>query len=110
MAARNGEGTGPNGHETGPFKSLFDFCLRVDRSRINKRTVEALIKGGAFDSIDMNRASLMATLDTAFGFAATSIANADQGGLFDMMGDDALGSSTAEPPMADVLPWGVKES
>lgn len=109
VAARNGEGTGPNGHEKGPFKSLFDFCLRVDRSRINKRTVEALIKGGAFDSIDMNRASLMATLDTAFGFAATSIANADQGGLFDMMGDDALGSSTAEPPMADVLPWGVKE-
>jgi DNA polymerase-3 subunit alpha len=46
----------------------------------------------------MNRASLMATLDTAFGFAATSIANANQGGLFDMMGDDALGSSTAEPP------------
>ncbi len=109
VAARNGEGTGPNGHEKGPFKSLFDFCLRVDRSKLNKRTVEALIKGGAFDSIDMNRASLMATLDTAFGFAATSIANADQGGLFDMMGDDALGSSTAEPPMADVLPWGVKE-
>ena len=31
----------------GPFTSLFDFCVRVDRARINKRTVEALIKAGA---------------------------------------------------------------
>ncbi|MEG0447581.1 MAG: DNA polymerase III subunit alpha, partial [Comamonas sp.] len=109
VAARNGEGTGPNGHEKGPFKSLFDFCLRVDRARINKRTLEALIKAGAFDNIDMNRASLLASVDVAFGFASTSIANANQGGLFDMMGDDAVGSSTAEPPLADALPWGVKE-
>lgn len=109
VAARNGEGTGPHGGEKGPFKSLFDFCLRVDRSRLNKRTLEALIKAGAFDSLDMNRASLVASIDTAFEFANTSIANANQGGLFDMMGDDALGSSTAEPPLTEALPWGVKE-
>ena len=30
----------------GPFKSLFDFCARVDRARLNKRTVEALVKAG----------------------------------------------------------------
>ena len=29
--------------ERGPFRSLFDFCRRVDRTRLNKRTVEALI-------------------------------------------------------------------
>ncbi len=109
VAARNGEGTGPNGAEKGPFKSLFDFCLRVDRSKINKRTLDALIKAGAFDNIDMNRAALVGSIDLAFGFSSTSIANANQGGLFDMMGDDAVGSSTAEPPLADVLPWGVKE-
>lgn len=109
IAARNGEGTGPNGATRGPFTSLFDFCLRVDRSRLNKRTLEALIKAGAFDSINLNRAALVASIDTAFEFASTSIANANQGGLFDMMGDDAVGSSTAEPPLAEALPWGVKE-
>ncbi len=34
----------------GPFRSLFDFCARVDRQRVNKRAVEALIKAGAFDA------------------------------------------------------------
>ena len=45
--------------EGGPFTSLYDFCVRVDRTRINKRTVEALIKAGAFDSLQLNRASLV---------------------------------------------------
>ena len=95
--------------EGGPFKSLFDFCLRVDRTRLNKRTVEALIKAGAFDSLHMNRASLSASIDRAFEFAAASIANANQGGLFDMMGDDDHGSSTQEPDLVEMMPWSIKE-
>src|SRR5674476_741207 len=43
VAAREGQGAGPSGAVSGPFKSLFDFCLRVDRSRINKRSVEASV-------------------------------------------------------------------
>ena len=93
----------------GPFTSLFDFCCRVDRTRLNKRTVEALIKAGAFDSLQLNRASLLASVERAFDFATASQANANQGGLFDIMGDDAHGSSTQEPELVDVLPWGVKE-
>ena len=95
--------------EGGPFTSLFDFCVRVDRSRLNKRTVEALVKAGAFDSLQRNRASLAASIDRAFDFSTATAANANQGGLFDMMGDDAHGSSTQEPELVDVLPWGVKE-
>ena len=34
-----------------PFRSLFDFCARVDRQRVNKRAVEALVKAGAFDAL-----------------------------------------------------------
>ena len=109
VAAREGVGTGPQGDTKGPFKSLFDFCLRVDRSKLNKRTVEALIKGGAFDNINLNRRALLDSVGVAFEFASTTHANANQGGLFDMMGDDAVGSSTQEPELADVLPWGVKE-
>jgi len=93
----------------GPFTSLFDFCVRVDRSRLNKRTVEALIKAGAFDSLQLNRASLIASIDRAFDFASATLANANQGGLFDMMGDDTHGASTQEPELVDVTPWGVKE-
>jgi len=95
--------------EEGPFTSLFDFCRRVDRSRLNKRTVEALIKAGAFDNLHLNRAELLASVERAFDFASASEANANQGGLFDMMGDDAHGSSTQEPEYVEVLPWGVKE-
>jgi DNA polymerase-3 subunit alpha len=109
VAAREGRGAGPSGDISGPFKSLFDFCVRVDRARINKRTVEALIKAGAFDNIQLNRASLLASVDRAFDFGAAALANANQGGLFDMGGEDDHGSSTQEPDLVDALPWGVKE-
>jgi len=71
--------------------------------------VEALIKAGAFDSLHMNRAALVASIDKAFEFANASAANANQGGLFDMLGDDSHGSSTQEPDLQDALPWGIKE-
>jgi DNA polymerase-3 subunit alpha len=93
--------------EGGPFKSLYDFCCRVDRGRINKRTVEALVKAGAFDSLQLNRASLAASIDRAFEFASTQEANANQGGLFDM--GDSHAASTQEPELVEAMPWGVKE-
>jgi len=108
VAAREGHGAGPSGEVVGPFKSLFDFCLRVDRGRVNKRSVEALIKAGAFDAMQRNRASLLASVDLAFEFGAAALANANQGGLFDS-GDDDQGSSTQEPELVPALPWGVKE-
>jgi DNA polymerase-3 subunit alpha len=95
--------------EGGPFTSLFDFCVRVDRSKLNKRTVEALIKAGAFDGLQLNRAALIASVDRAFDFATATVANANQGGLFDMGGEDDHGSSTQEPELVEALPWGVKE-
>eukprot|EP01036_Dinobryon_divergens_P046597 gene46597-62323_t len=109
VAAREGRGAGPMGSEARPFDSLFDFCARVDRSRINKRTVEALIKAGAFDTLQRNRASLLASLDLAFDFGAAMLANANQTSLFDMGGDDEHGASTQEPPLLSATPWGVRE-
>ncbi|UZG45561.1 DNA polymerase III subunit alpha [Caldimonas thermodepolymerans] len=91
----------------GPFRSLFDFCCRVDRSRINKRTVEALIKAGAFDAIEPNRAALLDSISLAFEYADTQAANADQGGLFDF--GDEHGSSTREPDLAATPEWSIKE-
>ena len=93
--------------EGGLFTSLYDFCVRVDRSRINKRTVEALVKAGAFDSLQLHRASLVASIDRAFDFANATQANANQGGLFDT--GDSHAASTQEPELVPATPWGVKE-
>src|SRR5215813_2775752 len=49
----------------GPFKTLEDFCARVDLRLVNRRVVESLIKAGAFDSLGLTRAHLLATTDTA---------------------------------------------
>ena len=46
-----------------PYSSLSDFCERVDLRKVNRRVVEALIKCGAFDSLNGKRAQFMAVLD-----------------------------------------------
>ena len=93
--------------EGGPFKTFFDFCARVDRKRVNKRAVEALIKAGAFDALHADRASLVASVALGYTYADNLTANADQGGLFDF--DDTHGSSVAEPPLVEAAPWSIKE-
>ena len=90
----------------GLFTSLYDFCVRVERTKINKRTVEALIKAGAFDNLYLNRASLLASVDQAFDFALAAEANANQGGLFDM--SDSHAASTQEPALIEAMPFGTK--
>ncbi len=107
VAARQGLGNGTSGAVGGPFTSLFDFCARVDRARINKRTVEALIKAGAFDRWGQERSALLASVGLAFDYADSQAAHADQGGLFDS--DDSHGASTQEPPLVEALPWSIKE-
>jgi DNA polymerase-3 subunit alpha len=108
VAARERQGEGQAGAERGPFKSLFDFCRRVDRQRVNKRVVEALVRAGAFDGLTPNRAQLAAAIDLAFEFAAAREANAGQSGLFDLL-EDAHGASTQEPELPAVTPWSDKE-
>lgn len=53
----------------GKFKSLFDFCERVDLRLVNKKVIESLIKSGAFDSFGYRRSQLMASLDPALELA-----------------------------------------
>ncbi|OFI07488.1 DNA polymerase III subunit alpha [Clostridium acetireducens DSM 10703] len=44
----------------GKFKDLVDFCNKVDISSVNKRTIESLIKAGAFDCFDIYRSQMLA--------------------------------------------------
>ena len=107
VAAREGR----EGGGGGPFRSLFDFCARVDRKAVNKRVVEALIKAGAFDALVANRDSgrpqLLASVGLAFEWADTQAANADQAGLFDF--GDVHGASTQEPALVAAEPWSIRE-
>ena len=70
----------------GPFKDLFDFCARVDKRLVNRRTIEALVRAGAFDTLDpkRDRAELLASVGIAMEAAEQAAANAHQGGLFDI--------------------------
>jgi DNA polymerase-3 subunit alpha len=49
--------------EGGPFKSLFDFCKRVDTRKVNRRVIESLIKCGAFDFSEAYRSQMLTSLD-----------------------------------------------
>ena len=103
VAAREGSA----GEGGAPFRSLFDFCARVDRQRINKRVVEALIKAGAFDKLHADRAAMLASVSLALDWADTQAAHADQGGLFDF--GDSHAASTHEPALVAAAPWDIKE-
>jgi DNA polymerase III subunit alpha len=48
----------------GPFEDVFDFCARVDPVVLNKRTMESLVKGGAFDSFDHPRQGLCLVMES----------------------------------------------
>ncbi|HEX7437792.1 MAG TPA: DNA polymerase III subunit alpha, partial [Caldimonas sp.] len=103
VAAREGS----SGGTAGPFRSLFDFCARVDRQRINRRVVEALVKAGAFDALHPDRASALASVGRALDWADTQAAHVDQGGLFDF--GDSHAASTQEPTLVPAEPWSIKE-
>ena len=68
--------------EAGPFTCLFDFCARIDRRLVGRRTIEALVRAGAFDSIDPDRAKLLANVGRAIDTADIAEAQADQASLF----------------------------
>ncbi len=90
--------------QAGPFKDLFDFCHRVDKRIVNRRAIEALIRAGAFDSINDHRYQLIATLDAALGSADQKARAANQNSLF---GDDE--SQDMPLHMAEVPRWKMRE-
>ncbi|MEO8332059.1 MAG: DNA polymerase III subunit alpha [Gallionella sp.] len=89
----------------GPFKDMFDFCRRVDKRIVNRRTVEALIRAGAFDSLNDHRASLMSSVDAALASADQQARAANQNSLF--------GHEEADVALlvkhADVPRWRMRE-
>ena len=89
--------------EGGPFKDLFDFCERVDKRMVNRRTIEALIRAGAFDALDDHRARLIASVGIAMEAAEQAERNAMQVSLFDVF--DSATSAEHGPQYCDAPRW-----
>jgi len=87
----------------GAFKDLFDFCLRVDKRMVNRRTIEALIRAGAFDALDDHRARLMASVGIAMEAAEQAERNALQVSLFDVF--DSATLAAHGPQYCEVPRW-----
>jgi DNA polymerase-3 subunit alpha len=105
LGAIKGVGEGPveaitEARQEGPFKDLFDFCARIDLKRVNKRTLDGLIRSGALDrlgpffydepkqyqaNIDRNRGVLLAALEGAIQ-AAEQTARSHDSGHADLFG------------------------
>lgn len=71
----------------GQFKSLGDFCSRVDIHVVNKKALEGLIKCGAMDSFGKKRAQLVAVLDQAVSMGALKQKD-EQAGQMSLFGGD----------------------
>jgi DNA polymerase III subunit alpha len=91
----------------GKFKSLYDFCERIESRFLNKRVFESLIKSGAMDSMGA-RESMVASIDDAVSAIqrAARIKESGQGGFF----FGGAGESThVEFEMRDAAPWSEEE-
>jgi DNA polymerase-3 subunit alpha len=79
----------------GPFRSLDDFCARVDTRHVNQRVIASLIKAGAMDTFGGTRAAMLQTLDETVEKAQRAQRNRllGQQGLFDLGGEAEVPSS-----------------
>lgn len=73
----------------GPYKDFYDFCERVDPMVLNKRTVEALIKAGVFDSLGHPRKGLMEVFDRIIATTLAERKNEEQG-IMSLFQDDPV--------------------
>ncbi|MCP5247098.1 MAG: DNA polymerase III subunit alpha [Candidatus Accumulibacter sp.] len=93
----------------GPFKDLFDFCRRSDKRLVNRRTIEALIRAGAFDSLDDHRARLLASVGVAIEAAEQAERNAMQVSLFDILDADGDDRGEHGPRPVEVPRWSQRQ-
>ncbi len=89
-----------------PYRSLFDFCGRVDSGLVNRTALESLIKAGGFDSLGARRAQLHAAIERALQTGSSALADRRSGqkGLFEEVEDesDAVAGAADLP---DIPEW-----
>jgi len=88
-----------------PFVDLFDFCRRVDKRIVNRRVVEALVRAGAFDAVERDRARLMASVGRALEIAEQAERQASQSSLF---GEAEAGAGITDA-LVEAKAWDLRE-
>ncbi len=105
LKAIKGVGDGPSQaiieerNEGGSFKSFYDFCRRVDHKKVNKKTIESLIRCGAFDALGAGRKAMMDNLESFVADAKRTQGDASKG-QFSLFGaaDSAVDESFLMTP------------
>lgn len=87
----------------GPYKGLFDFVLRQPSESVNKKAIEGLVKAGAFDCVEKNRARLFASIENALNETSSFRKEKAMGqtALFDTI----PGTGSIKGKLLDVKEW-----
>jgi DNA polymerase-3 subunit alpha len=93
----------------GPFRDLLDLCRRIDLRKVNRRVLEALVRAGALDSLDANRAAHLAALPESMRVAEQHLAM-DATGQNDLFGlEPAPSTGPTASAGVTVEPWAERE-
>jgi DNA polymerase-3 subunit alpha len=115
LSAVRNVGEGLVGHivaertDNGPFQDFLDFCERVDTTVLNKRTIESLIKAGAFDSVGHPRKGLLAVFEPILDQTVARRRERDMGVMTLFGGDSDEAPSFEERPAIPDLEFGKSE-
>jgi DNA polymerase III subunit alpha len=93
--------------KAGPYKSVFDFCRRVDLRLNNRKVLESLIKSGSFDSLGSRRSQLMAVLERALetGIKTQQEALVGQISFFGESAAGGVGFGKDDEKLPDIPEW-----
>ena len=99
-----------NREDEGPFKTVYEFCSRIDQQKVNKRVLESLIKSGSMDSVSGNRSQKFDAIDNAikYGQQLQNSGNKDQVNLFSNGSDEDPLIKT--PELKILEEWEEKQS
>ena len=92
-----------------PYSGLIDLCSRLVSQETNKKVLESLVRCGALDTLDPNRARLFNGIDFAMSRAATALRDREsgQGNLFDLLEADPEADRPDSLPESDEWPENV---
>ena len=94
--------------ENGPFKSIEDYCSRLDSKSVNRKILENLIRAGAFDFTGRDRAELFARIDQSLATGAS--AHRDRrSGQVSLFGDLDLPPAKTNGDSVHFTPWSLAE-
>jgi len=102
------EAIGKSREADGKFKSLYEFCERVDLSAVNRRMIESCIKAGAMDELEGTRSQKFAAIDSAMESGARTQRDKESG-QDSLFGAPEPGETHTAKPLPNVPDWTEKD-